>query len=239
MNKPTLLLPVAGKAERFKKAGIDTPKPLIKVKGKTIIEWALSSIADLDAYKIVFVVHKQDCDNWGLHAELRRLFGSHITIVEQTTEPIGALDSCMKAEEECPGSNSLTIFTPDAMFKPAFDVENLCYFDDGLLSLYPSQKPSCSYAKIVGQSVMWVAEKQVISPYATTGLYHFRDSDTFFRLAGEMLESGDTTNGEFYIAPIYNRMIKEGMQVAYEMVERVDVLGTPEECQEFEKCSML
>jgi dTDP-glucose pyrophosphorylase len=120
------------------------------------------------------------------------------------------------------------------MFFPPFDIESIDDRADGMLSLYQSDKPSCSFASIVGHSVVEVAEKKVISPYATTGLYYFKRSNTFFTLGREMMRYKETVNGEYYIAPVYNKMIDCAMSVGYEMVSKVNVLGTPEELKCFE-----
>ncbi len=44
MKKYNLLLPIAGKAQRFLDAGYTMPKPLILAKGKHVIDWSLDSI---------------------------------------------------------------------------------------------------------------------------------------------------------------------------------------------------
>jgi len=231
-------LPVAGKADRFKAVGINTPKPMIEVCGKPIIEWALSSIADLDTYSIIFMCQKRECDEYGLDLELVGKFGSDIKIIMIDKMTGGALETCTFASDIINNHEPLVIYTPDAMFIPPFDIRRVPPYCAGWLSLYPSIKASCSYAKIHGNEVIGVAEKKVISPYATTGLYYFREGCDFLNHAMNMIACDDRTNGEFYIAPLYNRIIESGQYVGYEMVHTVDVLGTPEEVRDFErKCN--
>jgi NDP-sugar pyrophosphorylase family protein len=233
MSKPTLLLPAAGKADRFKAVGVNTPKPLIEVCGKTIIEWSLSSIKDLDEYNVVFVVQRSECIEYGLDIELVAKFGSDVSMVILDGYTGGALETCVKAKDKCNPVTPLVIFTPDAMFTPPFDINEVGYYDDGLMPLYVSTKASCSFAKISGSSIIGVAEKKVISPYATVGLYYFRSGELFFRLANHIIDADERVNGEYYIAPIYNRIIKNDGQVGYHMADKVDVLGTPEELEAF------
>ena len=60
MKHINILLPIAGKAQRFLDAGYTLPKPLIMAKDKQIIDWAMESI-DLKSiekrgwtYKLIF-----------------------------------------------------------------------------------------------------------------------------------------------------------------------------------------
>ena len=55
MKKYNLLLPIAGKAQRFIDAGYTMPKPLILAKDKHVIDWALSSI-DITECNLIFIV---------------------------------------------------------------------------------------------------------------------------------------------------------------------------------------
>lgn len=235
MNKPCLLLPIAGKADRFKKVGIDTPKPLIEVGGKTIIEWSLKSIYQLHQYQIIFVIQEHEDEQYDLSEKLIAIYGNGCSFIRLKSYTGGALETCYTARQFIDPNTSLTIFTPDAMCLPAFSLNDVPLNYDGLLSLYPSVSPSCSYASLMSQRVVEVAEKQVISPYATTGLYHFKQAWTFFTAAEQMIRDDKRVKGEFYIAPLYNDLIERGFNIGYEMVSLVNVLGTPEELQKFKE----
>ena len=43
-----------------------------------------------------------------------------------------------------------------------------------------------------------------------------------------MIEENSRTNGEFYVAPVYNWAIKDGKKIAIYMVDEIYELGTPE-----------
>lgn len=55
--KPILLIPMAGKGQRFIDEGYETPKPLIEVGGKTILEWSFDSF-NWRYCDLVFVVRQ-------------------------------------------------------------------------------------------------------------------------------------------------------------------------------------
>ena len=55
MKKYNLLLPIAGKAQRFLDAGYTMPKPLILARSKHVIDWALDSV-DIKDCNLIFIV---------------------------------------------------------------------------------------------------------------------------------------------------------------------------------------
>jgi hypothetical protein len=78
-----------------------------------------------------------------------------------------------------------------------------------------------------------VAEKRVISKWATTGTYYLSRAVDFMRASEAMIAAGERHNGEFYVGPVYNSMIREGARVLPDMAEEIWPLGTPEELERF------
>ena len=54
------------------------------------------------------------------------------------------------------------------------------------------------------------------------------------RLLQNSIDNNEMERGEFYIAPLYNKMISAGMNIRIEQSERYDCYGTPEELKAFE-----
>ena len=79
------------------------------------------------------------------------------------------------------------------------------------------------------------AEKRRISDWASTGLYHFTRGSDFVRYADEMIHRDERVNGEFYVAPVYNRMIAEGRDIRIDVAQEAWALGTPEDLAAFLK----
>ena len=75
--------------------------------------------------------------------------------------------------------------------------------------------------------VLETAEKRRISDWASTGLYYFRRGSDFVRHAQAMIDANDRSGNEFYVAPIYNRLIAAGQDVRGNRVDEVWVLGNP------------
>lgn len=90
-----------------------------------------------------------------------------------------------------------------------------------------------SYVKLdeVGY-VTEVREKRVISSLATVGIYGFADAASFLVGLQNMKKSDDRTNGEFYVAPVYNYLpdsIKSRVVPLGSLGAKVFGLGVPED----------
>ena len=48
-----------------------------------------------------------------------------------------------------------------------------------------------------------------------------------------MIKDKSRTNGEFYVAPVYNWAVRDGKRVGVFMVDKCYSLGTPEDLQEY------
>ena len=77
------------------------------------------------------------------------------------------------------------------------------------------------------------AEKKRISPWATTGLYGFARGGDFLRHADAMVAEQDKSQGEYYVAPLYNRILAEGGEIRVDVASEVWVMGTPEDLAHF------
>jgi dTDP-glucose pyrophosphorylase len=105
-----------------------------------------------------------------------------------------------------------------------------------VLDVFSAPGDQWSFARIdAGGRVLETAEKRRISQWATTGLYYFRRGRDFVRHAEAMIAAGERSNREFYVAPVYNRMIAAGADIRANKVEHVWVLGTPEDLARFER----
>ena len=96
MKKYNLLLPIAGKAQRFIDAGYTMPKPLILARNKHVIDWALESMDTSDC-NLIFLVRVDHIYNFSIDKILKQKFGDDIMIVKVNTVTRGALETCTLA----------------------------------------------------------------------------------------------------------------------------------------------
>ena len=67
------------------------------------------------------------------------------------------------------------------------------------------------------------------SNYAHAGLYHFARGSDFVRLAQKMITQNIRVKNEFYVAPLYNLFIEEGMKIIIHPIDNLWSMGTPSE----------
>ena len=99
----------------------------------------------------------------------------------------------------------------------------------------PADDPKWSFIKYDENGfVTIVREKEVISNEATVGIYNYRHGKDFVKYAHQMIDKNIRVNNEFYVAPVYNEMIEDGMKIAFKDVgAKMYGLGIPDDLNYF------
>ena len=233
MKKYNILLPIAGKAQRFTDQGYTMPKPLIMAKTKQVIDWAMESVDTKDC-NLIFAVRLEHINNFSIDQILKQKFGEETKIVVIDHDTDGSVSTCLLAKEYIDNDNPLIIYTPDVYFQNTFDPDTIDKELDGLLLTFKANSPAHSYVATDKDGfASKTAEKQVISSDAAVGVYYFKKGKYFVKYAEELVTKDIRTKDEFYICPMYNLLIRDGRSVGIKQVEKMHVLGTPEELEFF------
>jgi|TARA_R100000149_G_scaffold58455_1_gene27445 RpiB/LacA/LacB family sugar-phosphate isomerase len=227
-----IILPIAGRAQRFLDDGYLMPKPLIMAKEKHIIDWSISSIKNYQEHKLIFIVRQDHIYNFGIDSVLKEKFGDNVEIVTVDRVTEGALCTCLLASQHIDDS-PLLIYTPDVYFEPQFDPTSINSELDGCLLTFKANSPAHSYVKMENNKAVRTAEKEVISNNAAVGVYYFKNGNDFIKYGNQMIADQEKVNNEYYICPVYNRLIKDGLNVGIRETECMHVLGTPSELRFF------
>lgn len=227
---------MAGAGSRFSQAGYALPKPLIDVAGEPMISRVIDNLGANHQYW--FIVQKQV---WADHApELSQVadkcYSHTFLLTDGLTQ--GAAETCLKAERMLDPEEPLMIANCDQITYLNDNQDPLHVMRqrnlDGLILTFDSQSTKNSYAEINQDGmVMRTAEKTVISPYATTGAYLWAKAKYFFDSAKLMIEEDVRVNNEFYICPVYNWNIREGLKIGILPVQEHWPIGTPEDLEIF------
>src|SRR3990167_1921849 len=233
-----ILIPMSGAGSRFVKAGHTAPKPLIKVKGKTMIEWAMKSfnfLNNIPRYRIIFIIRRSDIDNYKIDKTLKSLFGKEIIlVVKDSNEVKGQAYDCILARNYIDTQNPLFIYNCDTYsLSNVWDVV-LKWDPDGVIPYFKSNNPRYSFIKIDEKgNIIQTTEKVPISMMASSGMYYFKMGHDFCEAAEEMISENESYNKEYYVIPTYNRLIKKGKIVKPAKATLNWILGTPEEMERF------
>jgi capsule biosynthesis phosphatase len=238
-NKVNILIPMAGAGLRFKQKGFVDPKPLIKTKGKTLVEWAVRSFHFLNkikTYRLIFIVLDEHVKKFRIDKQLKELFGNETVVITQFGLLSGQAKSSYLAKEYIDNFNKLFIFNCDTYSESAIWELIEKEDPDGILEVFESSEPRYSFVKLDEFGyVTQTAEKVTISNLASTGMYYFKRGTDFVRAAEALFMRQETQNNEFYIIPCYNEMLKSGKKIRAVKALKNYILGTPEELKAFEK----
>ena len=177
-----LIMPLAGKGSRFLAQGYTTPKPLIEIKGKPMIQWAFDAIKDFQYDTLLFILRKEQEEEPGIATALQKIYPNS-RIVLQNGFLNGAVLSVLEAREQINTEEAIAIYNPDQYFSgpSAIDINN--HFNEGVAGLIPvfyATHPKWSFAQVGDDGyVSRVAEKEPISTNATVGMYIFKHGKDF------------------------------------------------------------
>jgi dTDP-glucose pyrophosphorylase len=223
---------MAGKGARFKAVGFLQPKPMISIAGKPMIEWALNSLSDLNQpHSFIFIALEADLQNG-----LGKLLAGKGEVISVPCVTQGAVNTTLLAEHLISSADPLVIANCDQYLDWSFKefIDDADGFD-GSVVVFKSKNPHHSYVQINDDEIVKVREKEIISPLACGGVYFYRSGLDYIEGANKLIESNDRTNGEFYITPIFNKLIDMGKKLTYFEIsdENKHMLGTPEEVKHF------
>ena len=239
-----IIIPMAGLSSRFTKAGFNLPKYMLEAKGETLFAHSVGSFKNyFNSEKFLFIALdvcetaefiKKECKKLGLN-------NFEIVILNEPTK--GQAETVYLGLK----SVSLTLETPLIIFnidtfRPGFSLPtdfNISEVDGYLETFIGSGK---NWSNVLPQvkgsnKAKQTAEKQEISEFCCTGLYHFRKASDFIKAFEQycLKDVSQLQGGELYIAPIYNALIEQGADIRFSVISQNEVIfcGVPEEYYSF------
>lgn len=240
MNDIQLVIPMAGKGSRFASAGYTVLKPLIPVHGIPMISLVVANLVSTRVSHLVLVCQRETMEAIDLAAALGHLECrlSIVAVDEVTDGPattVGAAYPVLNLDKPLVIANSDQYVAADLN---SFYSELVGGKVAGAVLCMTDNDPKWSYAELDGEGfVKRVVEKEVISSHATVGIYGFAQARLAFDAFAEMKAAKDLTNGEYYVAPSYNYLVKHGKKISITDLGIVSSvmfgLGIPEDLEAF------
>jgi len=221
---------MVGAGSRFQKAGINEPKPLIKVSGKTLIEHSI------DSFNIPgrFIFLTRDFDNPNDNVLLSNLLKEkrpESIEIKLSAMTSGATESALFAKELINNDDPLVIYNCDQLIN--WDSTDFLSFleekkPDAAVVLYNSQDPKNSFAEIKNGLIIRMVEKQVISNHALIGFHYWAKGKDFVSSAMSLMNNFRITGSpECYISETFNYLNNKTI-LPYHIANNLYVpLGTP------------
>jgi hypothetical protein len=237
-----IVIPMAGLSSRFFNAGYVLPKYMLDAHGQTLFAHAVNSFSlYFDTHFFLFIVRDLYDTEYFVQKECNKLGIKNYQIIVLYNNTNGQADTVrlgLKAANIL--NQSITIFNIDT-FRPGFIFPDFIENCDGYLEVFKGQGDNWSFVKAIdnSQRVIETAEKKPISNLCSTGLYYFKSSDNFmcaFEKESKK-DSSELCNGEIYVAPMYNDLIKNNKDIRYHLIHDNEVIfcGVPEEYENFKK----
>lgn len=220
---------MAGSGTRTSKE-YESPKPLIMVNQRPLFSWALEGLPIDLASEIRFVTNNRVAGHPDFETLLEQFMPTSIKTSVQILQRLtsGQAETVYLGTEDIETDNGILVFNCDTFISDDFprDFEKW----DGILGSFQSTNPGMSYLETKDQKVIRTVEKQVISTQASTGLYYFGSKEIFDRafFASNHLN-------ESYVAPMYNSMIRSGLEVGFFETQVVHPLGNFDEIEKFKR----
>ena len=230
-----IIVPMAGLGSRFSSAGYDTPKPLIDVCGVPMIQKVIESVG-LQEHPHIFIVQRQHLREFeGLESLLMSL-ALDVTIVSIDGLTGGAAETCLAAANFINDDAPVLTVNADQIMEwdPLDFVRHVSEPMDGCILTFHSQNPSYSYAQLDENGLVTrTAEKEIISEWATVGLYYWSRGRDFVSAAGSMIAKDIRFKNEYYVCPVYNENIARGQSITTYSKGKFHLVGTPEELNSY------
>ncbi|WP_187326772.1 glycosyltransferase family 2 protein [Martelella lutilitoris] len=212
-----IVVPMAGRGSRFADAGYTDPKPLIPVHGKPMIQVVVENLTPSVPHRFIFICQNGHIRDYGLEEKLKGL-AEHVEIIgiDRVTE--GQASTVLLAEALIDNDEPVMTVNSDQYIDADIDaylglMEDGGY--DGLIMTMKADDPKWSFVREQEGRVVETAEKKVISDNAAVGIFNFRKGRDLVRASKKMINDNVRINGEFYVCPVYNYLIRDGLKIGH------------------------
>ena len=255
-----ILFLAAGSGKRFKDVGVTTPKPLIKVNGKSILEWTSRSLpfiphldisSSIPTNSLYFAILKEH-ETHDITSALNSIYGSDINIISFEKLTRGNMQTAymcatlMNADEPLLILDCDNKYNDNNLLETINKAENngiqdnmiVCYFDP------LDQSSKWSFATFSNdEKVKEILEKDPNALKAggkpLIGTFWFQKTELFLKysrfLIGNNLMTGIRGKEEFYMSQIPAMHALNNKSVLAHKVTNVVPLGTPEDIEKFKE----
>jgi NDP-sugar pyrophosphorylase family protein len=234
------VIPAAGEGKRFAEKGFLDPKPLIKLHGIPLIVWVIANFTFKKGDSLLIVgrsnhkigpIVEDFCHN--LDLEINFLYLEYLTD--------GAARTVYLATEQLLKNKPMIVANSDQYISSSLDpylqISKSELFDGTVMTMSANSNKWSYVLTNDREEIIKIEEKKEISTDATVGIYGWKRVTDFRQSFIESVKNMQTVNGEYYLAPTYNYLIKEKM-----IIKKIDVgtinevvhgLGTPEDFYAF------
>ena len=235
-----IIIPLGGHSLFFESDEYIFPKPLIEIRGKSMIETVIDNLSSITAEKrFIFIVHAEHCAKYHLDNVLRILVPNcEIIILDGDTK--GAVCSALLAIDFIDTDDALIISNGDQLIDASLDtiISGLPTDADAAVIGINTVHPRWSYVRL--DDAGWIieaAEKRPISRHAIAGFYYFKKGKDFVQGAMQSIKKESVVDNLYYVAPTLNELILDNKKIAYVEIPKnqYHTFYSPQKVKDFEE----
>ncbi len=240
-----VVIPMAGRGKRFLAAGYQTPKTLIEIEGRPVVEHVVRHFSPQDDF--VFGINEEHARETVLPGVLQSLAprGKIITMPYEKGGPIATVNQMAGeiGDEEAVVVNycDFSWFWDYEDFKKTVKANDcdgavICYrgFHPHLLgpNRYATLDADGLWMKEIREKHSWHDHKQ--KDWSSSGTYYFKKGKSIKKYFKEIESRTDwRINGEHYVSQIFQLMKEDGLKIFIYEVPFMLQWGTPEDMEEY------
>ncbi len=238
--KLNLVIPAAGLGSRFRAVGINTPKPLIPVLDFPMIGWVIANFSLNDDDDIWMITRKEDQIPEQMENTISKITNRiHFIEIDELTD--GAATTLEFALHQIPDNEAVLSANSDQFISTDISefIESVRNgnSEGQILTMFATDSKWSYIQRDSNQDVTNVVEKVVVSDEATVGVYGWKSAMIAKNSIAAMKKDELRVNGEFYVAPSYTYLLKQGGKISTHSAGEVETdvhgLGTPEDLKLF------
>ncbi len=224
------VIPMVGKSSRFFKEGYVLPKYQLPLYGASVFANVIESFQHyFESESFLFLCRTDYQAQDFIRTELLRIGVRNFSILPFECETRGQAETVYQGIQDVPSGEEIYIFNIDTI-RPGFRKPSFIAECDGYLEVFRAEGEHWSFV-VAGDhnNVLRTTEKNRVSDLCSDGLYYFKHKSDFDTLFEAAERENDAVKGEYYVAPLYNRLITAGKTIKYQLIEADEVVlcGTP------------
>ena len=208
-----IIIPMAGRGSRLRPHTLTTPKPLVPVAGKPIVERLVEDIVRMlpeSVDKIAFVTGRFGEESENALLEVAKRLGAEGRICYQD-EPLGTAHAILCGEELLEGP--VVVAFADTLFRADFTISAEA---DGVLFTQKIEDPRAFGVVVTdeeGNITDYVEKPQeFVGDQAMIGIYSFKDGARLKKELQYLIDNNVLLAGEYQLPDALRNMTKNGLK---------------------------
>lgn len=248
-NKVQLVIPMSGVGKRFVDAGYADTKSLIVVDEKPIIQHVVEMFDSPD--DVIFICNEIHLRDTNMESILQTLSPNCKILPVPNENRKGPVDAVNQVAQYIDDDREVIVSYCD--YGTSWDYSKFLKQtreanSDGAIACYTGFHPhmlgsdNYAFVKMEGSKAAAVQEKKPftddkISELASNGTYYFKNGTTVKKYFKELVEIGDSLNGEYYVSLVYNLLIRDSLVVTTFLIDKMLQWGTPYDLENYRSWS--